>query len=139
VSSTRALVGRIIPWFGRTPAHGEIQDAWTAGHALELSVWCLPPRHAHDRRESRFRGELPVVTKTTPAVCPIDPQALNHFLTACQVARVAVPHLNSSDFRTLIQQLSRLSIPDAVKLLRAGATTYKLSMPVQGCEEQTFP
>lgn len=67
------------------------------------------------------------MTKTTPAVCPIDPHALNHFLAACQAASVTVTHLNPSDLRTLIQRLSRLSIPDAVKLLREGG------------KEQTFP
>src|SRR4029077_8207751 len=27
-----ALIGGLIPWFGRTLAHGEIQEAWTAGN-----------------------------------------------------------------------------------------------------------
>jgi hypothetical protein len=27
-----ALIGGLVPWFGRTLAHGEIQDAWSAGN-----------------------------------------------------------------------------------------------------------
>jgi hypothetical protein len=49
---------------------------------------------------------------------PIDPHALVHFVAACQVAGVSVSGLTPSDHRCLIQRLSRLSIPDAVKLLR---------------------
>ena len=49
---------------------------------------------------------------------PIDVHALAHFVATCQVAGVFVTGLNPSDLRLLIQRLSRLSIPDAVKLLR---------------------
>ncbi len=50
-------------------------------------------------------------------VPPVDPHALVHFVTACQVAGVAVTGLASQDFRALIEQLSWLSIPDAVRRL----------------------
>ena len=49
---------------------------------------------------------------------PIDPHVLVHFVAACQVAGVSVTGLATSDLRVLIQRLTRLSIPDAVKLLR---------------------
>jgi hypothetical protein len=52
---------------------------------------------------------------------PIDPHDLVHYLVACQVAGVSLAILGSADLRSLISQLSRLSIPGAVKLLRTGA------------------
>jgi hypothetical protein len=34
-----ALIGGLIPWFGRTLAHGEIQSAWSAGnHPLAMAM-----------------------------------------------------------------------------------------------------
>lgn len=54
----------------------------------------------------------------TSSMYPIDPHAFVHYVTACQVARVSVTGgLGPSDLRSLIQHLSRLSIPDAVTLL----------------------
>ena len=31
-----ALIGGLVPWFGRTLAHGEIQDTWATNRALAL-------------------------------------------------------------------------------------------------------
>jgi hypothetical protein len=33
-----ALIGGLVPWFGRTLAHGEIQDAWTGNRPLALAM-----------------------------------------------------------------------------------------------------
>jgi hypothetical protein len=33
-----AVVGGLVPWFGRTLAHGEIQGAWSSNRALALSM-----------------------------------------------------------------------------------------------------
>lgn len=33
-----ALIGGLVPWFGRTLAHGEIQTAWSSNHALALAM-----------------------------------------------------------------------------------------------------
>lgn len=52
------------------------------------------------------------------AVLPIDPHALVHYVVACQVAGVSGTGLAPPDLRALIQRVSRLSIPDAVKILR---------------------
>jgi len=31
-----ALIGGLVPWFGRSLAHGEIQDTWTTNRSLAL-------------------------------------------------------------------------------------------------------
>jgi hypothetical protein len=54
------------------------------------------------------------------AVAPIDPRTLAHYLTACKVAGVPVAQLDVPDLCALIDRCSRLSIPDAARLLRAG-------------------
>jgi hypothetical protein len=33
-----ALIGGLVPWFGRTLAHGEIQEAWSSNQALALAM-----------------------------------------------------------------------------------------------------
>ena len=33
-----ALIGGLVPWFGRTLAHGEIQDTWVSNRALALAM-----------------------------------------------------------------------------------------------------
>ena len=33
-----ALIGGLVPWFGRTLAHGEIQDTWASNRALALAM-----------------------------------------------------------------------------------------------------
>ena len=33
-----ALVGGLVPWFGRTLAHGEIQDSWGSNRALAIAM-----------------------------------------------------------------------------------------------------
>jgi hypothetical protein len=33
-----AVIGGLVPWFGRTLAHGEIQGAWSSNRALALSM-----------------------------------------------------------------------------------------------------
>jgi hypothetical protein len=33
-----ALIGGLVPWFGRTLAHGEIQGAWSSNRALALAM-----------------------------------------------------------------------------------------------------
>ncbi len=58
---------------------------------------------------------------------PIDPPALVHFVAACQVAGITVTNLDPTSLRSLIQQLMRLSIPDAVKLLRKKAFSNELA------------
>jgi hypothetical protein len=50
---------------------------------------------------------------------PLDPHHLNHYLAACKVAGVPVMRSSPAAQRALIAQVSRLSIPDAVKILRA--------------------
>jgi hypothetical protein len=49
---------------------------------------------------------------------PLDPAALSHYLAACKVARVPVADTSVADLHALIARVSRLSIPDAAKLLR---------------------
>jgi hypothetical protein len=53
------------------------------------------------------------------APAPIDPGAMVHYLAACKVAGVPVAQLDVLDLRALIDQCSRLSIPDAARVLRA--------------------
>lgn len=48
----------------------------------------------------------------------IDPHTLVHFVVACQVAGFSMAGQDSDELRALIQQLSYLSIPDAVTILR---------------------
>lgn len=60
----------------------------------------------------------PIVRLTDKTMQPVDPHALVHFLAACQVAGVSATGLGPTDLRALIQRLTKLSIPDAVKLLR---------------------
>jgi hypothetical protein len=60
---------------------------------------------------------VPIERHGDETMQPIDPHVLVHFVAACQVAGVTVTGLDSSDLRALIQRLSRLSIPDAVKSL----------------------
>ena len=33
-----ALIGGLVPWFGRTLAHGEIQEAWGSNRALAIAM-----------------------------------------------------------------------------------------------------
>jgi hypothetical protein len=33
-----ALIGGLVPWFGRTLAHGQIQDAWTSNRTLAIAM-----------------------------------------------------------------------------------------------------
>ncbi len=49
---------------------------------------------------------------------PIDPRAMAHYLTACKVAGVPVAQLDVPDLRALIERCSRLSIPEAARVLR---------------------
>lgn len=53
---------------------------------------------------------------------PLEPHHVAHYLATCRVAGVPVAATTTEDLRALIERLSRLSIPDAVKLLRAEAT-----------------
>jgi len=50
---------------------------------------------------------------------PLDPHHVVHYLAACTIARVPVARTSPIEMRALIARLSRLSIPDAVTLLRA--------------------
>ena len=52
---------------------------------------------------------------------PIEPHHVNHYLAACKVAGVTVALTSPEEMRALIDRVSRLSIPDAVKLLRKEA------------------
>ncbi len=52
---------------------------------------------------------------------PLDPRHVAHYLAAIRVAGVPVAATAAEDLRALIERLSRLSIPAAVKLLRRGA------------------
>ena len=54
---------------------------------------------------------------------PIDPRDLAHYLTACKVAGVPVAQLDVPDLHGLIDRCSRLSIPDAARMLRTGKST----------------
>lgn len=58
---------------------------------------------------------------------PIDPPALVHFVAACQVAGITVTGLDPTSLRSLIQQLTQLSIPDGAKLLRKKLPSNKLT------------
>lgn len=51
---------------------------------------------------------------------PIDPRAMAHYVAACKIAGVPVAQLDVLDLRALIDRCSRLSIPDAARILRAG-------------------
>lgn len=52
---------------------------------------------------------------------PIEPHHVNHYLAACKIAGVTVALTSPEEMRALIDRVSRLSIPDAVKLLRKEA------------------
>lgn len=54
---------------------------------------------------------------------PLEPHHVNHYLAACKVAGVTVALTSPDELRALIDRLSRLSIPDAAKLLRKEART----------------
>ena len=57
---------------------------------------------------------------------PIDPHHLMHYLVACKVAGVTEACSNPAEQRALIDRVSRLSIPDAVKLLRVITTEQSI-------------
>ena len=54
-------------------------------------------------------------------VKPLEPHHVMHYLAACKVAGVPVAQTSVPDLRDLIDRISRLSIPDAAKLLRREA------------------
>ena len=52
---------------------------------------------------------------------PLDPRHLAHYLAICAVAHVQVAPRDWVEMRALLERLSRLSIPDGVKLLQTKA------------------
>ncbi len=60
-------------------------------------------------------------------MAPIEPRALAHYLAACSAAHISPADISSTfrsalDARELMATISALSIPDAVRYLRAKFT-----------------